>query len=116
MAASRPPRIPVRCPVQFTHEEGVTGAGTLFNLSFGGCAVHSTVPVSDGMLITLQFPSRENDPPISIEMARVRWATMQEFGVEFLMVLRKERKKLDRLLRAIASNSIIPDVTPSQAA
>ena len=116
MAVPRPPRIPVRCPVEFTHEEGVTGWGTLFSLSLGGCAVQSDTPVSDNMLVTLRLAPSEDSPPIIIEMGRVRWATMQEFGVEFLIVLQKEREKLDWFLRTAASKPASTDTMPSHAA
>lgn len=116
MFAPRPQRVPVRCPVEFTHEEGVSGEGTVFNVSLGGCAVQSRVSVSDGMLVSLRIVSQEGDYPINVEMARVRWATTNEFGVEFLMVMSKEREKLERILRTAASQSVSTDTTPSQAA
>lgn len=116
MAAPRSPRFSVRCPVEFTHEEGVTGVGTLFNLSLGGCAVRSDTPVSDNMLVTLRFTPSEGGAPIVIEMGRVRWATTQEFGVEFMMVLQKEREKLDQFLRTAVTKPVSTDAMPSQAA
>jgi c-di-GMP-binding flagellar brake protein YcgR len=102
--------------VEFTHEDGVTGKGTLSNVSLGGCAVRSETPVSDAMLVTLRLTPSEGGVPIVIEMGRVRWATTQEFGVEFMMVLQKERKKLDQFLRAAASAPSSTDAMPSQAA
>lgn len=99
MGVPRSQRVLVRCPVNFTHEEGVTGDGVIFNLSLGGCAVQSPVRVSDGMLVSLRIATSEGSQPIQIEMARVRWATTNEFGVEFLMVSGKEHKKVDRFIR-----------------
>ncbi len=116
MAVPRSPRIPFRCAVEFTHEEGVTGSGTLFNLSLGGCAVQSDTPVSDNMLVTLRLASSEGSIPISIEMGRVRWATTQEFGVEFLIVLGPEREKLDGFLRTVIAKPASTTPMPSQAA
>ena len=116
MAVPRSPRIPFRCPVEFTHEEGVTGSGTLFNLSLGGCAVQSDTPVSDNMLVTLRLAPSEYGIPISIEMGRVRWATTQEFGVEFLIVLEPERVKLDGFLKTVIAKPAPTNPVPSQAA
>lgn len=116
MAVPRPQRISVHCPVEFTHEEGVTGAGTLCNLSLRGCAVRSDIPVSDNMLVTLRLTPSEGGALIVIEMGRVRWATTKEFGVEFMMVLPKERKKLDQLLRTAVLKPVSTDPMPSQAA
>ena len=116
MAVLRSPRTPFRCPVDFTHEEGVTGSGTLFNLSLGGCAVQSDTPVSDNMLVTLRLAPSGYDIPISIEMGRVRWATTQEFGVEFLIVLGPEREKLDGFLRTVIAKPALKNPMPSHAA
>jgi hypothetical protein len=55
--------------------------------------------VSDGMLVCLRITAQQGSPPIHVEMARVRWATANDFGVEFLMLSRKERDKLDRFMR-----------------
>ena len=103
MTTARPQRTHVEYPVQFTHEEGVTGHGTMKNLSPKGCGIVSDLEVFEEMLLTLQFVPGEGAAPITIEMARVRWAARGEFGVEFLMILPKERTRLERLLTAIAS-------------
>lgn len=49
MSGSRPQRVQVQCPVQFTHEDGVTGLGIMLNVSMGGCAIQSDTPVFDNM-------------------------------------------------------------------
>ncbi|ULA62534.1 MAG: PilZ domain-containing protein [Nitrospira sp.] len=103
MSISRAQRIQVQCPVQFTHEEGVTGQGIMLNLSMGGCAIQSDTPVFDTMLVTMQFVPLAGKPPITIEMGQVCWATLHEFGVKFLIVLPKEQARLDRFLMAAMS-------------
>jgi len=103
MALARAQRIPVQCEVEFTHEDGVTGQGTVFNLSAGGCAVQSDTSVADNMLVTLRLASSQGGAPIVIELGRVRWATRREFGVEFVMVLSKEQARLDHFLITAAS-------------
>lgn len=113
MSSSRPQRAQVHCAVQFTHEEGVTGQGTMLNVSMGGCAIKSETPVFEGMLVTLQFVPAQGTVPVSIEMGRVQWATLHEFGVEFLMLLSKERARLDRFLMVATRSS---DVPPAAAA
>ncbi|MCC6140606.1 MAG: PilZ domain-containing protein [Nitrospira sp.] len=105
MASRRLQRIQVQLPVQFTHEDGVTGQGTLLNLSMGGCAIQSDTQVFDAMLVTMRFTPLEGKPPVTIEMGQVCWATLHEFGVKFLMVLPKERARLDRFLMTAMSSS-----------
>lgn len=116
MTGSRPQRVLLQCPVRFTHEDGVTGQGTMVNLSLGGCAIHSDTPVFDDMLITLQFSPSEENPPVSIELGRVRWATLHEFGVEFLMILPKERSRLERFLAMAVRAAGEAGASPSAAA
>lgn len=88
----------------------------MVNLSLGGCAIHSETPVFDDMLITLQFTTSEDKPPVSIEMGRVRWATLHEFGIEFLMILPKERSRLERFLAMAVRASGESGASPSAAA
>jgi hypothetical protein len=103
MGVPRSQRVLVRCPVNFTHEEGLTADGDVFNLSVGGCAVQSAALLSDGMLVSLRILLPSSRAPIHIEMGKVRWATVQEFGVEFLVVSREERDRLDRFIRCQTS-------------
>ena len=92
----------VDCPVQFTRDDGVTGEGRIFNVSLDGCAVRSRTPVVEGMYLSLTIEGL-GDPPISIELARTRWASSDEFGVKFLILYQKHRHALLRWLQAIAS-------------
>lgn len=88
----------------------------MMNLSLGGCAIHSDTPVFDNMLVTLQFAPSEGTPSISIEMGRVCWATLHEFGVEFLMILPKERSRLERFVAMAVRSSGASGSAPSAAA
>lgn len=115
MTSARPPRTHVEFPVQFTHEEGVTGQGIMKNLSPKGCGIVSDLAVFEEMLLTLEFTPAEGAAPIIIEMGRVRWAARGEFGVEFMMILPKERARLERVLATMASAQV-PGSRPPQAA
>jgi hypothetical protein len=93
------------CPVRFTDEEDITGEGRLFNLSIGGCALRSTTPMEEDVLLNLELQLTEKVAPVQIEMARVRWVRRQEFGVEFLFMYDKERKVLLRWLTTASSQN-----------
>ncbi len=95
----RPQRIQTALLVSFTHEEGVTGEGMVCNLSLGGCGIRSATSVSDGMLMSLQISLPDTATTIAIEMARVQWVSSEEFGIQFLMMLPKQRKALERFFR-----------------
>lgn len=88
----------------------------MMNLSQRGCAIHSDTPVFDDMLITLQFTPSEAQSPVSIELGRVRWAILHEFGVEFLMIQPKERRRLERFLAMAVRAAGEAGASPSAAA
>ena len=102
----RPERYPVSCPVRFTHEGGVTGEGSLINLSIKGCAFRSQVSMEEGMLLALQMQSTAITASVHIEMARIRWVNNDECGIEFLYMHEKERRVLLRWIRTLAAQFI----------
>ena len=92
------PRYPVELPCLFSGDEGPDWSGTAINLSHGGCAIRSTAPVKPGdYLRLLLFLSRE-EGPIEVGLAPVRWATTDQFGVEFIMLAPRDVKRLQELV------------------
>lgn len=87
----------VECRTCF-HVEDVSGEGIAYNLSERGCAISSaqTVPDEGYASLTLELPGQRE--PVQIELARVRWATRQEFGVEFRIMSRVAKQQLQRCL------------------
>ena len=102
----RPERYPVSCPVRFTHERGVTGEGSLINLSLKGCAFRSQVLMEEGMLLALQMQSAAITASVHIEMARIQWVNNDACGIEFLYMHEQERKVLLHWVRALAAQFI----------
>lgn len=110
---SEPNRTWRRFPVEFVSSVSSTGPewhGTAINLSRQGCAIHSTTPVQKGdFLQVLIFPG-PNQMPIEVEVAQVRWAAKEAFGVEFLKLAPREDLRLQNLLTLLgASPEIITD-------
>jgi hypothetical protein len=99
---ARAERYQVDCPVRFTHEGDYTGEGRVINLSTNGCAIRSNARVEEGDLVTPELQLAPTSLVIDIEMARVRWAKNDEFGIEFLFMYEKERKAFLRFLRTVA--------------
>ena len=78
--------------------EGPEWSGTAVNLSREGCAIRSARPVHQGDdLGVLIFPCA-NQTPIEVGVARVRWATQGQFGVEFMMLAPRDATRLQDLL------------------
>lgn len=75
--------------------------GTAINLSRGGCAILGTSPVKKGdYLRVLLFPA-ENQPPIEVGLAPVRWTTGEQFGVEFITLKPQDAQRLHGYLAFI---------------
>ena len=44
--------------------------------------------------------------PIAIELGKIRWATRREFGVEFMVVERASKERLDDFLLVVAKEKL----------
>jgi hypothetical protein len=87
----------------YSKGDGPDWNGTAVNLSRGGCAIRGTTPVQQGeQLKMLLFPS-PNMSPIEVSLAPVRWATAEQFGVEFVKLSAFDTKRLVAYLAAIGS-------------
>lgn len=77
--------------------------GTLTNLSVWGCALRGSLAVQPGdrCRMTLQMPNDE--PSVTIELARVRWRAGEHCGVEFLNMPVPARSRLRRFLLTLTS-------------
>jgi hypothetical protein len=95
-----------RFPVELSSSVSSTSpewSGTAVNLSRQGCAIQCTTPVHTGdYLHVLIFPAA-NQTPIEVEVAQVRWATNEHFGVEFLTLAPCEASRLQDLLIIIGA-------------
>lgn len=100
------PRIPVDLHVYFSTEGNTEiREGTMFDISAGGCAVTSAVPVDPGTGVRLLIRATDLGTPITVQSAAVRWARYGEFGVEFLSLTDLDRSRLHRFLHVAAPRS-----------
>lgn len=98
------PRIPVELRVLFSMtDQPDIRQGTMFDLSAGGCAVTSTIPMSPGTGVKLLIHATDLAAPITVDSAAVRWVSHGEFGVEFLRLTDLDRSRLQRLLHVVAA-------------
>jgi hypothetical protein len=105
LAERRFPRFPIDVPCLYSVDDGPDGNGTVVNLSRGGCAIRSTLPVQKGdYLRILIFPST-NQPPIEAGLAPVRWATSEQFGVEFMTLSPRDAQRLQSYLTLLESDA-----------
>lgn len=100
------PRIPVDLHVSFA-APGNAGVkeGTMYDLSVGGCAVESITTVETGAALTLSIHAPDENTPITIESAAVRWTLLGEFGLEFIGMPEQAKGTLDRLVQTMRGSS-----------
>ena len=93
------PRFPVQFRSSFTSAHVVGGEGTLLDLSIRGCRVDSETNVQPGINLELRIHVPEHEPPIQVQLASVRWARTQEFGLEFTSIETDQRERLRQVVR-----------------
>ena len=97
-------RVPVQYPIYFRpafSTDTVLAAGTLLDLSIGGCTIETPVPVPKAFCLSMQIEVTEQEPPIQIENARVRTVNGKRLGLEFLSITPDEEDRLRRLILAM---------------
>jgi len=98
----RAERAPVGCHVGFISEErfndNSTVEGTLCDLSKRGCKVFSLNPPQQGTQITLILHLPDEQPPMYLIGTNVRQVRGYEFGVEFISLTPKERRRLQAII------------------
>jgi hypothetical protein len=77
----------------------VGGEGVLQDLSHFGCRMKSDTSVQPGTELELCFfYGSQEAVPIRVELAMVRWAKGQEFGVKFLRVQSHDEARLRQVI------------------
>ena len=94
-------RCPVHCPIVFKGDR-MLGKGTLTNLSLSGCGVESTTILRKGMYLSVAMNLPNQESPMDIGLATVRWSLGRTFGLEFIRTGLGEQAQLRRL---VAQNS-----------
>ncbi len=87
-------RFPVRFRSSFTSLNIVGGDGTLVDLSLRGCRVESQTDVRPGTSLELRVQASEDEPPMKIQEALVRWSRAHQFGLEFVTLAPEEWARL----------------------
>ena len=83
MHARKHVRFAVQRPVSF-RGDFVSGAGTILNISRQGCAIVSETAAEAQAYLQLQVQLLEEEAPVHVDLAAVRWSNAKRFGVEFI--------------------------------
>ena len=77
------------------------GKGRALDLSTGGCRIESACPVRPGDRIHLLLRLTREQAPLKVEIARIRWTTEKEFGLEFIRMNPQQEKRLRQMVRML---------------
>ncbi|WHZ23487.1 MAG: hypothetical protein OJF47_002599 [Nitrospira sp.] len=99
-------RVTVTYPVRLL-SDALTGQGTVINLSLPGCAVRTDLPVKPGDYLELQVMAPDQARPLTVGLAKVRWAAHQKVGIEFIRVRRDDQSRIQRLIGRLLGESTV---------
>ena len=90
-------RFAVLWPIIYSND-GLSGHGTVRDLSLIGCQVKGMVPVSVGVVLQLSISPPHKEDKLCVEVARVLWVKGDQFGVEFQRLTPMDHRWLLRFL------------------
>lgn len=94
-------RFPVEFRSSFSSANVVSGDGTLNDLSVRGCRVFSLIDVKPGTALQLRIHASDDEPPIQISQAVVRWFRAGSFGCEFVNLSPDEWARLHHVIKEL---------------
>ncbi len=90
-------RFPVACPLYFLSDHFL-GKGTATDLSPGGWRVEGDHRVATGMTLALRVCLPDQERPVHVEQAVVRWCRDLEFGLQILKINPGEQGRLAKFV------------------
>jgi hypothetical protein len=93
-------RADVQYAVTFSGDR-LAGAGTVYNLSTGGCAIRSESRPQKDAYLMLRVELSGQAAPLVVDMAVVEWTHQSEFGLRFVSMQDAETSRLRNTLGAL---------------
>ena len=87
----------MKCAIDLSSDDG-PGSGNLINLSTGCCAIESETLFQRGDYLGLRVYLPNQEMPVEVEVAAVRWASGREHGLEFIRIHDDVQKRLRAIL------------------
>jgi hypothetical protein len=98
MQARYSQRVIVKCSVMFARESAV-GEGRVIDLSLPGCLLESQEQMSPGEYVQLRLFLPDDQAPLEVPLAAVRWVLGKRVGLEFIRTSESEQRRLDHFVR-----------------
>lgn len=107
-------RVPVQLMVRFSATDSFqhVGHGTAVDLSENGCKLCSEQVLPIGSFWDLYLTIPETSRPVLISEVRAVWAMKNEYGIEFLRIMARERTRLRHFLWKQMTRSILEGGPP----
>ena len=98
MAERRGRRLSLSCRLFFFGEDDFEGEATVLDLSTNGCQATSLIQVQVGMVFRLSLFLHDQQWPVRIDMAMVRWVNGNSFGLEFAEIRSAQRERIRAII------------------
>ena len=93
MAERRGHRLGLNCRLFFLGEDDFEGKATTLDLSTNGCQATSLTQVQVGTTLRLSLFLHDQEWPLRIDKALVRWVKGENFGLEFTGIRPAQRER-----------------------
>jgi hypothetical protein len=98
MAERRGRRLILSCRLFFFGEDDFEGEATVLDLSTNGCQAKSLTEVQVGMVLRLSLFLHDQNWPLRIDEAMVRWVNGQHFGLELTGIRPAQRERVRAII------------------
>ena len=98
MAERRGRRLILSCRLFFFGEDDFEGEATVLDLSTNGCQAKSLTEVQVGMVLRLSLFLHDQNWPLRIDEALVRWVNGQTFGLELTGIRPAQRERIRAII------------------
>jgi PilZ domain len=98
MAERRGRRLSLSCRLFFFGEDDFEGEATILDLSTGGCQVTSLTEVQVDTTLRLSLFLGDQQWPVRIDGAIVRWVKGNSFGLEFSGIRSAQRERIRAMI------------------
>ena len=97
-AERRGRRLSLSCRLFFFGEDDFEGEATILDLSTGGCQATSVTEVQVGTVLRLSLFLQDQQWPVRIDGAIVRWVKDDSFGLEFTDIRSAQRERIRAII------------------
>ena len=98
MAERRGRRLSLSCRLFFFGEDDFEGEAMVLDLSTNGCQATSLTQVRVGMVLRLSLFLHDQQWPLRVDEALVRWINGANFGLEFTGIRSAQRERVRSII------------------